>query len=160
MRVEDALQAEVDLLAMGEQFIEFHFAKNGAQRRLGELRGLIHVVGDFDHRFVRIDDPQKDDGVDLQGDVVASDDVLRRDFERFLAERDAHHAVHRHEDQDYARTLRRSQQAPEAEDHATLIFRKDLDGTQEVNDEDDDGNRDYGEPKIHCEPPGDFHLRV
>ena len=32
---------------MGEEFIEFDFAEDGAQRGLGELRGLIHVVGDF-----------------------------------------------------------------------------------------------------------------
>src|SRR6202011_6007001 len=85
----------------------------------------------------------------FQRDVVARDDVLRRTLERFLPKRNAHHAIDWAENQNYARALGRAHQAAEAEDHAALIFGQDLDGTQQVNDEDDDGNRDHRKPELH-----------
>ena len=44
MRVENALQTQVDFVAMSEQFVEFLFAEHRPQRGLRELRGLIDVV--------------------------------------------------------------------------------------------------------------------
>src|SRR5438105_2008415 len=112
---------------MGEQFIELHFAEDRAKRRLRKLRSLIAIVEHLDDRAPRLDHAKEDDGVDLQRDVVARDDVLRRNFERFLPQRDAHHAVDRREDEEDARTLRVAKETPEAEDDAALVFRKDLD---------------------------------
>ena len=84
MRVEDALQAQVDLLAMSQEFIQLLFPEHGTQSGLRELRSLIHVIGDFHHCFIRIDHPQEDHSVDLQRDIVARNDVLRRNFQCFL----------------------------------------------------------------------------
>ena len=73
-------------VAVGEEAVEIDLAEDGAERGLGELRGLVDVVGDLDDRLVGVDDAEGDDCVDLEGDVVAGDDVLRRDFHGFLTE--------------------------------------------------------------------------
>ncbi len=125
---------------MRQQFVEFLLAQHRAQCGLSELRGLVHVVRDFDHCFIWINDSQKDDGVDFQCHVVTGDDVLRRDFEGFLAEGNAHDPVNRREDQDDTRPLCLCQQMAEAEDDATLILGQDLDGTQHIDDDDHYGN--------------------
>jgi hypothetical protein len=65
----------------------------------------VEVVGDLDHGVVRINDAQEDNCVYLQGDVVAGDDVLRWNFQGFLAQRNPHHAVDRHKHQDDSRPL-------------------------------------------------------
>ena len=77
-----------------------YFAEHRAQRGLGELRGLVDVVRDFDHGSIGIKHAQGDDGVDLDGDVVAGDDVLRRNFEHLLPEGDANHGIEGREDED------------------------------------------------------------
>ena len=59
----------------------------------------------------RIDHAQSNDGVDLQGDVVAGDDVLRGNFHRLLPQRDAHDLIEGAEDQDDARAFGSRQDA-------------------------------------------------
>jgi hypothetical protein len=51
---------------VGEQLVEVDFAEDGAQRGLGELRGLVDVVRDLDDGLDRVDHAQGDDGVDLE----------------------------------------------------------------------------------------------
>ena len=65
---------------MGKQFVEFNFAENGPERGLGELGGLIDVIWDFNHGLIGVDDAQKYHGIDFERDVVAGDDVLRRNL--------------------------------------------------------------------------------
>src|SRR6266404_742684 len=149
VRIADALKAQIDFVAVSQQFVEFLFAKHRAQSGLRKLRSLVGVIRDFNHGLVGIDHAQKNNRVNLQGDVVAGDDVLRRNLERFLPQRNTHHAIDRAKDQNYAWTLCRAHQASEAEDDAALVFGQDLDGAQQVNDEDDDGNRDHGKPELH-----------
>src|SRR5262249_33178176 len=132
--------------AMGQQFVEFLLAKHGTQGGLGELRGLIDVVRNLYDGFRGINHTQKDDRIHLQRDVVTSDDVLWRDFERFLAQRDAHDAVDGREDQNDPGTLRTRQQTSEAEDHTAFVLSQNLDGTQEIENDDDACH--YGQ-KIH-----------
>src|SRR5208283_1867207 len=146
--IEDALQAQVDLVAVGEEFVEFLLAEHRTQSSLRKLRSLVGVIGDFDDGFLRIDDAEKNDGIHLQGDVVAGDDVLGRNFEGFLAERNAHHAVDRTEDQNYAWTLG-CNQASQAEDDTAFIFGQNLDGTQQVNNEDNDSYDGHRKSEIH-----------
>src|SRR5581483_701038 len=148
--VEDALQAEVDLVAVREQLVELHFAEHGAQRGLRELRRLVAVVVHRDHGAHGIADLEEDDRVHLQGNVVARDDVLRRDFERLLLQRHAADAVHRLEYEDDARTLRPAEHASEAQDHAALPLVQDLDAAQQVDndDSDDDRGRRHGQPPV------------
>ena len=147
--IEDALQPQIDLVAVRQQFVEFLFAQHRAQSSLRKLRSLVDVIRDFDHRLIGIDHAQENDRVHFQSDVVAGDDVLRRNFERFLPQRNPHHAVDRGEDQNHARTLGCAQQAAKPEDDAALVFGQDLDGAQQVNDDDDDGNGDHRKPEIH-----------
>ncbi len=105
MAVDDGLDALVEVVAMGEQLVEVDLAEDGAEGGLGELRGLVDVVGDLDDGLDGVDDAEGDDGVDLEGDVVAGDDVLRRDLHGFLAERDADDLVDGAEDEDDAGTF-------------------------------------------------------
>ena len=78
---------------MAEQLIELHLAQHRAQRGLRELRGLVNVVGHLDGGVVGVDHVERDHRVHLEGDVVAGDDVLGRNFEHFLAQGDADHLL-------------------------------------------------------------------
>ena len=91
--VDDGLDADVELLAMGEKAVKIDLAEDRAKSGLGELRRLIDVVGDFDDSLGWVDDAKGDDRVDLEGDVIAGDDVLGGDFHGLLAERDAGECV-------------------------------------------------------------------
>jgi hypothetical protein len=137
--VDDGLDALVEGLAVGEELIQIDLAEDGAEGGLGELGGLVDVVCDLDDRFSGVNDAEGDDGVDLEGDVIAGDDVLWRDLHGFLTEGDADDLVERAEDEDDAGTLG-GRDAAEAEDDATLVFLEDLDGVDDV--EDDDGDND------------------
>ena len=68
------------------------------------------------------------------------DDVLRRDFQRIDAQRNAHDAVDGREDQDDARPFGLVQQAAQAEDHAALVLAQNLDGAQQVQNDYHDDN--------------------
>src|SRR4029077_3140772 len=103
--VQNALQTQIDLVTVSKQFIKLLFAENGAQSSLRELRSLVNVVGNLNHSLARLNHAQENDGVNLQRDIVASDDVLRGDFQCFLTERDANHAIDGGEDKDEARSL-------------------------------------------------------
>ena len=67
MAVDDGLDALVELFAMSEEAVEIDFAEDGAQGGLGELGGLVDVVGDFDDGLGGVDDAQGDNGVDFGG---------------------------------------------------------------------------------------------
>src|ERR1035441_1399293 len=138
--VNDGLDALVELVAVRENLVQFDFAEDGAESRLGELRGLVDVVGDLNDGLDWIDDAQRNDGVDLEGDVVAGNDVLRRDFHGLLAKADADDGVDRAEDEDDAGTRGIVANATETEDHGALVLFEDLDGVEEV--EQDDGSSD------------------
>jgi len=137
--VDDGLDALVEGLAVGEEFIKVDLAEDRAECRLGELGGLVDVVCDLDDGFGGVDDAQGDNGVHLEGDVVLGDDVLGRDLHGFLTERDADDLVERAEDEDDAGALG-GRDAAEAEDDAPLVFFEDFDGVDDV--ENDDGDDD------------------
>ena len=101
----------------------------------------------------------EDDRVYLQRDVVARDDVLRRNLERFLPQRDAHHAVDRREDQDDAGPLRLGKQAAEAEDYAALVLGQDLDRAEDVENNDDNDDPVNNRPIGTSAPPSGTLLR-
>ena len=86
MAVDDGLDPLIKLFAVGEQSVEIDLAENRSEGGLGELAGLIDVVGDFDDSPVWVDDTKGNDGVDLEGDIVAGDDVLRWDLHGLLTE--------------------------------------------------------------------------
>src|SRR4029077_14849834 len=141
----------VDLVAVGEKFVQFLLAEHGAQRGLSELRGLVDVVGNFDHGFARIDHTQKNDGIHFERNVVPRDDVLRRNFESFLAKRDSHHAVDRGKHQRYTGALGGIQKSAQTEDDTTFVLGQDLDGAEQVEDDDDDDNGGEAQPDFHTD---------
>src|SRR5205807_1839861 len=85
--------------------VEVDFAQHRAQGGLGKLRGLVDVIGYFDDGLGGVDNAKGDDGIDLKGDVVAGDDVLRGDLHRFLPQTDANDLLEWAEDPDDARAL-------------------------------------------------------
>ena len=102
MAVDDGLDAEIELVAVGEELVKVYLSEDGAEGGLGVLAGLVDVVGDFDDGVGGVDDAEGDDGVDLEGDVVAGDDVLRWNFHGLLAEGDADDGLDGGEDEDEA----------------------------------------------------------
>jgi len=138
--VDDGLDALIELLSVGEESVEIDLAEDGAEGGLGELGGLVDIVGDFDDGLGGVDDAEGDDGVDLEGDVVAGDDVLCGDFHGLLTEGDADDLVDGADDEDEAWALGGALHAAEAEDDAALVLLEDVDGVDEV--EDDDGEDD------------------
>src|SRR5580704_8942884 len=146
--VENALQAQVDLLAMREQFVQFLLAQDGAKRRLRELRSLIDVVRDFHDRLIGIDHAQKNYSVYFERDVVASDDVLRRNFKGFLAQGDPHHPINRRKNQGYAGALGRTQKPAKPKDDAPFILRENLDRADEIERDDEDNDSAEAETQL------------
>jgi hypothetical protein len=122
---------------VGEQPVEFDLAKHGTQCGLRKLRGLVDVVGDLDDGPGGVETRKRDDRIDLQRDVVAGDDVLRRNFEDFLAERDPDDLIERAKDEDDTRPFGLRQHLAEPEDDAALIFAKNNDRAKEIQDKDD-----------------------
>jgi len=140
--VDDGLDALVEGFAMGEELVQIDLAKDGAEGGLGELGGLVDVIGDLDDGLGGVDDAEGDDGVDLEGDVVAGDDVLRGDLHGFLTEGDADDLVEGPEDEDDAGTFG-GRDAAEAKDDAALVLLEDLDGVDDVKDDDGDGDEGW-----------------
>ena len=102
LRVEHALDVDVQLLALGEQLVELVLAEHRAQRGLRELAGRLEEVLDLDDRVLRVDDAEVDHRVHLHRDVVARDHVLRRHVEHDGAQVDAHHLLDARDDDDRA----------------------------------------------------------
>jgi len=140
--VDDGLDAEVELFAVGQEFVEIYFAEDGAESGLGKLRGLVDVVIDLDDGASGVDDAQGDDGIYFEGDVVAGDDVLRGDFHGLLTEGDADDLVEGAEDPDDARAFGGFFDASQPEDHASLVLFEDVQGVDDVEDDDDDCEED------------------
>ena len=144
--VDDLLQLLVELLALGQQRVQVGLAERGTQRGLRDLRRGLQEALDLDDGGVGIDDAEVDDGVDAGGDVVARDDVLRRHVERHRAQRDAHHAVDRGDEQDEPRALGVDHPA-EPEDHRALVLAQHADrrgGQGEAHGQDHDDRDENG----------------
>src|SRR6187402_412367 len=140
--VDDGLHTAVQGVAMGEEFIEIDFAENTAERGLRKLEGLVDVVAHLDYGQHRIDHPQRQDGVDLERNVVAGDDILRWDLHRFLPETHTHDLVERTEDEDDTGAGGVLADAAQTEDNGPLILFQNLDGVDQVKRNDDAGDQE------------------
>ena len=143
---------------MRQQFVEINFAQDRPQRRLRKLRGLVHVIRNRNYGLVGIDHAQEDDRVYLQRDVVTRDDVLRRNFQRLLPQRDAHNAIDRREHQNDARTFGHAQQAAKAKNDAAFILGQNFDRVDDVESDDDDDNN--ASNTGHSVPPAQLKCRT
>ena len=146
--VDDGLDALVEAVAVCQKLVKIDLAQHGPERRLGKLGGLVDVIGDVDDGVNGIDDAERDDRVDLQGDVVARDDVLRRNLHGLLAQAHADNRLHGGKDEDESGAGGLLADAPKLEDDGTLILLEDFDGVEQVQD-DDDGNDEEREGKRH-----------
>src|SRR5208283_4034378 len=141
--VDDGLNPQVELVAMAQHLVQLHLAQHRTQRGLGKLGGLVDVVGDLDGGVVGIHHVERDHRVHFQGNVVAGDDVLGRNLEHLLAQREAHYLVDGPENQDDTRPLGRPQDAAQTENHTALILLQDLDGVEKVENDNHDHNQHW-----------------
>ncbi len=82
-----------DFVAFAQDFIEVEVAGDVAEGSLGEGAGCVTVVRGFEDSFLGIDDASVDDGVDINGDVVAGDNFLFWNVHRGSADVDFEHFV-------------------------------------------------------------------
>src|SRR3990172_6150463 len=126
LTVNDLAQALVDLIAMCQQFIQVGLAQHTPQGCLRDLAGGFGIIPYFDDRIGGIHWLKKYHRVNLHGDVIAGDDLLRLDNQCFNTHVHFDHAVNERDDEVQARTALTNQFA-EAKHHALLILPDDSD---------------------------------
>src|SRR6202035_3880661 len=100
-----------------------------------------------------VDDAEIADGVNFHGDVVAGDDGLRRDVERFNAQAHAREHFDAPNDDIHGRALGFRQHATEAQNHAALQFLNDVQRFPDPDEyEADDDQSAYTEELEHVSP--------
>jgi len=138
---------QVELLPRGQDLVELHLAADASKRRLRELRGGIEKVLHLDDRLHGLDDAEIDDGVDLDGNVVPRDDVLRGDIHGDRPHVHADHAVHDGNEDDEAGPLDGNDPA-QPENDGPFIFVEDPDRSGQKHDCQDNED-EYG---VHGNP--------
>src|SRR5581483_23068 len=148
--VEDLADALVELLGVGQGFVERVPADDGAQGRLCDLVDGGGDVLDRDDGSDRIDDLVVGDSRYVDRDVVAGDDALRLDRHRHDAQRNTVDPVDERDDHDQSRAERVVPDFAEPELHGPLVLLQDVDRRrrQEHGDDYDDGDDD--ETSGHC----------
>src|SRR5215831_15347910 len=124
LRVEDALDVEVELLPLGEHLVELVLAEDRPQRGLGELIRRGEEVLDLDDRLLRVDHAKEHDRVHLDRHVVARDDVLARHVEDDDPQVDLDHLLDAAHDEHEPRPLDLPK-AAEHEYHAARVLAQD-----------------------------------
>lgn len=143
--IDDLFDLVGNDLALREQFVEGYLARDVAHGGLGELEhGVVHVL-DVDDRPSSIDDLVVDDRIDLGGDVVFSDGVLRRNIDGFQAKVDLAHGL-KDGDNDTPTWFGQTGVTAHSEAHATLVL---LDLAERCEDEDDSDPKDGDEKSWH-----------
>ncbi|MNS70839.1 hypothetical protein D3C72_1041890 [compost metagenome] len=71
LRIQDLLHVVVQLVALGQHFVQVVLAQDRAQGRLRQFTGGLPEVLYLDHGAFRIDDAKVDDGVHFDRYVVA-----------------------------------------------------------------------------------------
>src|SRR3989442_6290321 len=159
--VDDPLELLVDLVARRQEVVQLDLTEHAPQRRLGDLRGRVEIVLDRDHRSLRIDHSEVDDGADLQRHVVARDHVLRRQVERDGLEAPLHHLVDEGHQQDEprpvavpARVQDRLGAAAQAKDDRSLVLAQDArEGADEEERHEDGDDEQQRVHRDHATPP-------
>src|SRR5713226_7794195 len=106
--------------------VQVRLAENAAQRRLSDQRGRAYKIDGFDDGFARVHDPEVDDRIHLDGDVVTGDGLLSWNFQRDNAQVDLAHGFDEGDEEEQARSASRDRTA-KAEDHAAFVLLHDLD---------------------------------
>lgn len=124
--VDDFADLGGDFVAFAKDFVEVEVAGDVAEGGLGESAGGVAVIGGFEDGFLGVDDASIDDGVNIDGDVVAGDDLLFRDVHRGGADVDLDHFVDVRND-DAEAWVQGARIATEAEDNAAFVLVDDAD---------------------------------
>ena len=117
----------VDLIAFGQEFIQFTLAQHGAQRRLGDLLGRQKVVGDVYNRGFGVQYTKVADGIDFDGHVVFGNGLLRRHVQGNDAQVDNAHLVDKRDQPEQAGPFGACH-AAQAEDYAAVVLPDDAQG--------------------------------
>src|SRR6202012_1491719 len=96
------------------------------------------------------------DSIDLNSNVVLRDNVLRRNFHHFLPQRNADELIEWTQHEDDAGTFGRQLNAPQPENHRTLVFTQNLDAVQQVENDNSDKNQNRNADHN----PGTPHARL
>src|SRR6266852_305548 len=149
-RVENDLEFGINFVALGEDFVQFELADHAADGGLRELRGSVLIILHLGERQIGVDDAEIADRVHFHGDVVAGDDVLRRDVERFDAQAHARERFDGPEDEIQPGALGLRQHAAETQHHTAFPFLDDVQRIPEPNQhEPHDDQRAYSEEHEH-----------
>src|SRR4030042_3697648 len=125
MLVQDVLELEVNLVSFRQEFVQLGLAYDAPQCRLGQLGSGVKVIFNSDHGLIGIYDTKVDDRIDLDGDVVTGNHILRWNLQCHGPQADPEQLVHTWDDEDKPWSLC-PDQSSHTEDDAPLIFPYDL----------------------------------
>src|SRR4030088_1226097 len=131
--VEDALQVDVELVALREQVVHLVLAHHRAQRGLRDLAGGIEGVRHLDDGPAGIDDAEIDHRVHLDGHVVARDHILFGYVEYDDPQVHPARPLYAGPDEYQAGALDVGE-APQGEHYDTLVFVQYVDGAEYQHD--------------------------
>lgn len=130
--VDDFANLGGDFVAFAENFVEVEVAGDVAKGGLGEGAGGVAIVRGFEDGLLGVDDAGIDDGVDIDGDVVAGDDFLLGDVHWGGADVDLEHFIDVRDDNAKAR-VQGAGIATETEDDAAFVLVDDADAGDDDN---------------------------
>src|SRR5260370_191319 len=153
VRVENDLELGVDLVALREYFIEFELSDDAADGGLRELRSCIGVILHLGERQVGVHHAEVAYRIDLHRNVVARNNVLRRNVERFDSHVDAVERFNRPEHQPEAGILSLGNQAAKSQHHAAFPFLDDVNRIPKPDERESDDQCDPDKTNFHVFPP-------
>lgn len=110
-----------DLVAFAENFVEVEIASHVPKSSLGESAGGIRIVGSLKDGFGGVDNAEIDDSVDINSDIVASDNFLLRNVHRSSTNINLNHMVDVGDDDAEAR-LQNAREFTEAKHNAAFVL--------------------------------------
>src|SRR5882762_9214195 len=139
--IEDALQVDVQLVALREQVVHLVLTHHRAQRRLRHLAGGIEGVRDLDNGLAGINDAEIHDRVHLDRHVVARDHILFGHVEYDDPQVHPAGSLYAGPDEYQPGTLD-AREAPQREYHDAFVFVQHVDGAEHQHD-DEYGDGDH-----------------
>lgn len=130
--VDDFADLGGDFIAFAENFVEVEVAGDVTEGGLGEGAGGIAIIRGFEDGFLGINDASIDYGVNIDGDVITSNDFLLRNVHGGSADVNFEHFVDVRDDDAEAR-VQGAGIAAETEDDAAFVL---VDNADARNDDD------------------------
>jgi hypothetical protein len=137
--VDDGLEFCVNPVTLGKQLVELGLPENAAERCLRELGRCKKEIFHLDDRLFGVKDPEIDDGIYLDGDVIPRNHILRRNIEDDGTEAHLDHFVHKGNKEDDAGSFY-ADHSPQPEDDAAFILTQDADCVGDNDDAEDNQN--------------------